>query len=72
MTDSFEIEVKAAQLGFNHPNILKMLGCGRSFMCKGGKKTDREVYYMCSEICNNGDSFDYVAAAGGLPEPFAR
>jgi serine/threonine protein kinase len=69
---SFEVECNAAQLGLSHPNILRMLGAGRSNMAKGGKKGTQECFYLVSSICRNGDSFDYVAAAGGLAEPYAR
>jgi serine/threonine protein kinase len=41
-------------------------------MAKGGKKGSQECFYLVSEICSNGDSFDYVAAAGGLDERYAR
>jgi hypothetical protein len=51
--ESFQVEVKSAQLGLNHPNILKMLGCGRSFIMKG-RKEEKECVYMVSEMCSNG------------------
>jgi serine/threonine protein kinase len=49
-----------------------MLGAGRSEVLKGGKPTGQECFYLVSRICQNGEAFDYCAAASGLPENFAR
>lgn len=47
------------------------MGAGRSQVVKGGEAGE-DVFYIVSEIASNGEAFDYVEAADGLPVNFAR
>jgi len=55
-----------------HPNILKIVGIGKSNFSKGGVKTRKEVLWIATEVCNNQELFDYACEAGGLSEPILR
>lgn len=56
----------------NHPNVLRLLGAGRSSICKNGQSTGTDAFYIVSELADNGEAFDYVEAAGGLKPDQAR
>lgn len=54
-----------------HPNVLNLLGAGRSQILQNGTPT-ADVFYIVSELAANGESFDFVEAAGGLDDIYAR
>jgi hypothetical protein len=47
----------------DHPNVLYMLAAGRSAMFRNGESDGKEVFYIVSEVAENGECFDYIAAA---------
>lgn len=51
--------------------MLRLLGAGRSQICKGDDVGD-DVFYIVSEIAPNGEVFDFVEAAEGLDPAYAR
>jgi serine/threonine protein kinase len=69
---TFKAEIMAGQSGLNHENIIKLLGAGRSQICKNGKASKTDSYYIVSELCSNGEAFDFVQDAGGLKDHYAR
>jgi hypothetical protein len=48
-----------------------MFGAGRGDLRLRGNDMGQHMYTV-SELCENGEMFDFVYAAGGLPEPLAR
>jgi serine/threonine protein kinase len=69
---TFEKEIEAGQAGMGHPNILKLLGAGRSEILNNGEVKQESVFYIVSELATNGEAFDYVEAAEGLESRYAR
>jgi len=55
-----------------HPNLVKILGHGQSKMIKNGKEKTESDFYIVSELCQNGELFDYVYKANGLSENICR
>lgn len=69
---TFRAEVTAGQQGLIHPNVLRLLGAGKSDIKKDGESQGDEAFYIVSELAENGEAFEYVQMAGGLEEPYAR
>jgi protein-serine/threonine kinase len=69
---TFEKEIEAGQAGMTHPNILKLMGAGRSEIMNNGEVKQESVFYIVSELATNGEAFDYVEAAEGLEPRYAR
>jgi serine/threonine protein kinase len=69
---TFKAEVMAGQSGLAHPNIIRLLGAGRSQINKNGKASSKDSFYIVSELCPNGEAFDFVQDAGGLKDDHAR
>lgn len=69
---TFKAEVMAGQSGLAHPNIIRLLGAGRSQIHKNGKASSKDSFYIVSELCPNGEAFDFVQDAGGLKDEYAR
>ena len=69
---TFTKEVEAGQAGLAHPNILKLLGAGRAEIQKNGVSKGDSTFYIVSELATNGEAFDYVEAAEGLEDKYAR
>ena len=68
---TFEAEVTAGTSGLKHDNVIKLHAAGRSdFKVNGIAQSD--VFYIVMELAANGESFDYVEAAGGLEDKYAR
>ena len=55
----------------DHPHILNLLAAGRSQILENGQSLG-DCFYIVSELAANGESFDYVEAAGGLDDSYAR
>jgi len=70
--ESFRKEVSAGQQGLFHPNVLRLIGAGKSEIKKDGASNGKEVFYIVSELACNGEAFDYVQMAEGLEAPYAR
>jgi hypothetical protein len=41
-------------------------------MQKDGKDIGGDVFYIVSELCHNGEMFDYIQLAEGLPDKIAK
>jgi serine/threonine protein kinase len=63
--------LEAGERNLDHPNVLKMLGAGRNMFTQFYEKVGSR-FFIVSELCCNGELFDFVQDAGGLREPFAR
>jgi len=63
--------VQAGTSGLIHPNVIKLLAAGRSAIKVDGD-VQGDCFYIVMELCANGESFDYVEAAGGLEDKYAR
>ena len=57
---SFEIEVKVMQ-ELKHKNIVQILAANLRGILKSPGKKDSEIMYMCLELCEGGEFFDYIA-----------
>ena len=69
---SFRAEVSAGQQGLFHKNVLRLLGAGKSELKKDGVTVGDEIFYIVSELAENGESFEYVQMAEGLEDQYAR
>jgi serine/threonine protein kinase len=69
--ESFQTEISFAEK-VNHPNVVKLLGAGRDVIRSANGNTSNDVLYIVSELCANGEAFDYVYDAGGLKPHYAR
>lgn len=69
---TFKAEVMAGQSGLVDKNIIRLLGAGRSQICKNGRPSSKDSFYIVSELCANGEAFDFVQDAGGLKDAYAR
>lgn len=68
---SFRQEVEVASKGIFHPNIVQLIGAGKDIIMKDGKPRGKESFYIISELCSNGEMFEYIQLAEGLPEPIS-
>lgn len=68
---TFTSEIVAGQAGLIHPNVLLILGAGRSQIKKNGV-VGKDCFYIVSELAENGEAFDFVDLEKALPEPLAR
>lgn len=68
---TFEAEVQAGTSGLIHPNVIKLVAAGRSAIKVDGESMG-DVFYIVMELAANGEAFDYVEAAGGLEDKYAR
>jgi len=67
--DSFKKEIAIASEGLFHKNIVQLIGAGKDVIMKNGKPYGgAEVFYIVSELCANGEMFEYIQLAEGLPE----
>lgn len=48
--------------------MLVLRAAGRADIMRNGESTGTEAFYIVSEIAENGEAFDYVAAAHGLDD----
>jgi serine/threonine protein kinase len=65
------VELEAGKMQIAHKNVLKIYGVGRNNLDEGG--ADRgERYFVVTEICENGELFEFVTASQGFPEEIAR
>ena len=70
---TIEAEVGAAKAGMEHKNVLKILNVGSDQIMVGEDQvTDDPVFYTVSELAHNGEAFNYVVAANGLPDKYVR
>jgi serine/threonine protein kinase len=70
--ESFETEISFAEK-VSHANVVKLLGAGRDVIkTVSTNKTSGDVLYIVSELCANGEAFDYVFDAEGLKPEYAR
>jgi serine/threonine protein kinase len=69
---TFRKEVELGQAGLIHPNILQLLGAGRADILNNGVKKGNPAFYIVSELASNGEAYDYVEAAEGLEDKYAR
>ena len=73
MAKTIEAEVGAAKANLQHENVLKILSVGSDPIMMGEEQvTDQPVFYIVAELAHNGEAFDYVVAAKGLPDKYAR
>lgn len=70
--ETFRAEVAAGQAGIFHENVLRLMGAGKSVVHKDGEPSGEEMFYIVSELAENGESFDYVQMAEGLEPKYAR
>lgn len=68
---TFEAEVQAGTSGLIHPNVIKLVAAGRSAIKVDGESMG-DVFYIVMELAANGEAFDYVEAASGLEDKYAR
>ena len=59
ITYSFRIELGQAFINMDHPHVLKISGAGRGNFIFG-EETLGERNYIVSEICPNGELFEFV------------
>jgi serine/threonine protein kinase len=69
---TFRAEVAAGSQGFNHPNVLRLMAAGKSEIMKNGTPSGNSVFYIVSELAENGEAFDYAQMADGLETKYAR
>jgi serine/threonine protein kinase len=70
---TFKNETMVCSKKLDHPNVLKMLKHGRSFICKNGEPTSLETLFIATPLMTNGELYDYVhACKENLPEPIVR
>jgi serine/threonine protein kinase len=62
--------VNAEKQKLRHPNILRVFSTGHKVLRKEGK-TLGQPRYVVSEFCPNGDLYNFVVRANGLPEDIA-
>ena len=67
---SYTAEVRAGQEGMNHQNVIKILAAGIGILTENDLHS--ETYYIVSELCENGELFDFVKDSKGLEENTAR
>jgi serine/threonine protein kinase len=68
---SFMVELEAGKMQITHPNVLKIYGVGRNNLIEG--ETDLgERYFVVTEVCDNGELFEFVTACKGFEENVAR
>jgi len=66
--------LKAGQSQLFHPNVLRLLGAGKTHIENNGQPEDNgaEHFFIVSELADNGEAFDYVENAGGLDPEYCR
>ena len=64
-------EVEALKNIDHHVNVIQLHEFGEGKYEKQGKPT-RDVSYICLEIAQGGELFDFVALSGRFQEPLAR
>ena len=65
------VELEAGQMQIQHPNVLKIFGVGRNNLYEGQQDLG-ERYFVVTEVCKNGELFEFVTACQGFPEEIAR
>ena len=50
---------------FDHPNVLKMYGAGHAPLLRANGQEMDMRYYTVTELCENGELFDFVQASKG-------
>jgi len=70
--ETWEIELQAGYNNFNHENVLKMIGAGKNFIITKAKQSKKEYYFTVTEICQNGDFFDFILDSDGVPDSIGR
>jgi serine/threonine protein kinase len=71
-THSFSKEVQAGQAGLAHPNVCALIEFGKGPMKDDGVPVSEPKIFIVSEVCPNGEAFDYVSASAGLEASLAR
>jgi serine/threonine protein kinase len=72
VAESFDVELNAGKAQLHHSNVLRLLGAGKSQICKDGVPSGPETLFIVSELAANGEAFDYVEMAEGLDPEYAR
>jgi hypothetical protein len=49
-----------------------MIGAGKNFIITKGKSSKKEYYFTVTEICQNGDFFDFILDSDGVSDSVAR
>ena len=49
-----------------------MIGAGKNFIITKGKSSKKEDYFTVTEICQNGDFFDFILDSDGVSDSVAR
>jgi serine/threonine protein kinase len=70
--ESFNTEMMAGQAKIFHPNVLRLCGAGKSKMTREGVEFGNELFFIVSELADNGEAFDYVEMADGLQPEYSR
>ena len=68
---SFMVELEAGKLQMTHHNVLKIFGVGRNNLIDAGNDLG-ERYFVVTEVCANGELFEFVTGTGGFSEEIAR
>lgn len=65
------VELEAGKLQMEHKNILKIYGVGRNNLIDQGNDLG-ERYFVVTEVCENGELFEFVISTGGFSEEVTR
>jgi hypothetical protein len=49
-----------------------MLGAGEDFIFTKGTKSKKKYYFTVTEICSNGDFFDFILDSDGVSDSIGR
>jgi len=71
--NSFKAELAvASEKNLCHPNVLVPVNAGYLPIMSKGQRVSKDLYFNVSKLAENKEAFDFVAAAGGLQERYAR
>jgi len=69
---SFEAECEAAKQELEHPNVLVIEAAGLLPIKQNNEAIGKPVYYTVSKLAENSEAFEFVEAAEGLKDRYAR
>lgn len=55
-----------------HPNVLKLIGAGKSRIRVDGVAEQNDTYYIVSELADHGEAYEFISASSGLKPEYAR